>query len=192
MSNHPYTKSGRLNDVLALVQVLAFDRYAHRRESGIINKELGPPISSEGWITLAKAHPELFRVSDEEKSPLSLVARHVTPHDKDGKTPPLDPQFTQVLIKTAIDLHDRQVAAAERWKQYVLPLLPALIGGVAAVLVTLLTLHFSGSAKTGRFVPTKENGGLILLDTATGQLCRAEGSKVNIDNSFLSNCHDIH
>jgi hypothetical protein len=83
MTKGAYTKPGRLSDVLALIQVLAFDPDTHRSESGIIEKELGSPASSkEGWVALAKEHPEIFRVSDEAKHPLSLVARHVQPSDQ--------------------------------------------------------------------------------------------------------------
>jgi hypothetical protein len=54
MTKGPYTKPSRLADVLALIQVLAFDPHAHRSESGI-NEELGQPDSSaQGWTALAK------------------------------------------------------------------------------------------------------------------------------------------
>jgi hypothetical protein len=45
MTKGTYTEPGRLGDVLALIQVLAFDPDTHRSESGIIEKELGPPAS---------------------------------------------------------------------------------------------------------------------------------------------------
>jgi hypothetical protein len=83
---------------------------------------LGPPSSADGWISLAKEHRELFRVSDEAKRPLSLVARHaqpVIPNDPDKKRPPLSPEFTQTLINTAIELHDRQMETASRWKHFI-------------------------------------------------------------------------
>ena len=83
MKERPYTKPGRLSDVLALIQVLAFDPDTHRSDLGIINKELGPPSSTRdaSWLTLAKEHRELFRVSEKAEHALSLVARHVQPSD---------------------------------------------------------------------------------------------------------------
>jgi hypothetical protein len=47
-TKRPYTKPGRLADVLALIQVLAFDPHAHRSEPGIIERELGHPSSTGG------------------------------------------------------------------------------------------------------------------------------------------------
>lgn len=70
---------GRLADVLALIQVLAFDPHTHRSEAHVIDNEIGTPCSAKGWIVLAKEHPEMFRVSEEDKHPLSLIARHVQP-----------------------------------------------------------------------------------------------------------------
>jgi hypothetical protein len=79
MTKRPYIKHGRLADVLALIQVLAFDPHTHRSEAHVIDKEIGTPCSAKGWVELAKEHPEMFRVSDEAKRPLSLIARHVQP-----------------------------------------------------------------------------------------------------------------
>jgi hypothetical protein len=117
-----------------LIQVLAFDPDAHRSESGVIEKELGPPSSSAGgWIALAKEHPETFRVSGEGEHPLSLVARHaVQPGDQSGKREPLSQEFTNVLIKTAIELHDRQVDTAAWWK-HLMPLWTAHIAAAVAI-----------------------------------------------------------
>ena len=59
-----YTKPGRLLDVLALIQVLALDKHIHRSEDAIAARELmGSPSSSESWTSLAKEHPEFFRVN---------------------------------------------------------------------------------------------------------------------------------
>jgi hypothetical protein len=116
MAKRPYTTNGRLSDVLALIQVLAFDPDTHRTEENIVKRELGPPSSAEGSVALAKEHPEFFRVFEEVKEPLSLVARHVQPSDENKKRKPLTLEFTKVLLDTAVDLHDREVQPAERWK----------------------------------------------------------------------------
>jgi len=83
--------------------------------------------------------PEIFRVSDEAKYQLSLVARYVQPSDPTKKRPPLSPEFTQTLINTAIELYDRQKDAAARRKHFV-PLWTALITGVLVIASSLLTL----------------------------------------------------
>src|SRR5258708_29197577 len=114
MSRRVYTKSGRLADVLALIQVLSLDEYTHRSESGLSGELPAPPSSANSWTDLAREHPEFFRIANDQKNPVSLVARHVLPRNAAGKIDlPLD--FVQLLIKTAIELHDRQVKDAERW-----------------------------------------------------------------------------
>jgi len=191
MTKGAYTKPGRLGDVLALIQVLAFDPDTHRSESGIIEKELGSPASSkEGWVALAKEHPEIFRVSDEAKHPLSLVARHVQPSDPTKKRPPLSAEFTQTLINTAIELHDRQKDAAARWRHFV-PLWTALITGVLVIASSVLTLKLSHPTPPGRFIragdPFPDS---ILLDTVTGRYCYGDiaGQK---NPSNVPSCKDL-
>jgi hypothetical protein len=49
MTNGAYTKRGRLRDVLALSQVLAFDPHTHRSEAGAIEKELALPSSADPY-----------------------------------------------------------------------------------------------------------------------------------------------
>ena len=197
MTNKPYTKSGRLADVLALIQVLAFDPYPHRSESGGskasggIRSELGEPSSSPGgWIALAKEHPELFRVAKQGDSPLSLVARHVLP--KDQRQEGLSQEFTNVLIRTAIELHDRQVAAGNWWKQFMSPLLAALIAGALAIASQVVVLRSSHPLTTGRFVHAGDPyPDAILLDTATGRYCYGDiaGQK---NPSNVPSCKDLH
>ena len=53
MTKRPYLKPGRLADVLALIQVLAFDPHAHRSEAGVIEKELGPTSFFSGRMDCA-------------------------------------------------------------------------------------------------------------------------------------------
>src|SRR5437867_3274687 len=111
-----YTKSGRLQDVLALIQVLALDKHIHRSEHGVAKELVDSPSSSESWTSLAKEHPEFFRVASKGEHVISLVARHVLPEDTATEHEPLGSDFTFRLLQTAIGLHDRQVNAAERWK----------------------------------------------------------------------------
>src|SRR5260370_27397969 len=138
MAKQPYTVPGRLSDVLALIQVLAFDPDTHRTEHGIVKTELGSPSSAKEWVALAKEHPEFFRVFDEAEQPLSLIARHAQPSDNNRKRQPLTPEFTKVLLETAIDLHDKHVRACERWK-YFSPILPSLVTGLLVISSAFIT-----------------------------------------------------
>jgi hypothetical protein len=142
MSDNPYTKRGRLADVLALIQVLSLDEATRRSEEGIQRELKGVPTSATDWSTVAKEHREFFRLNPNSQSPISLVARYVLPHEEEERRPPLDPAFVTVLIRTAINIHDRQVRESEGWKSY-LPLWSALIGGVFATLSTLGTVFFT-------------------------------------------------
>jgi hypothetical protein len=145
MSKGAYTKLGRLSDVLALIQVLAIDEHAYRSEPGVKQELQGNPSSSDSWVTLAKDHPEFFRVKSAGEHVLALVARHVMPKGPAGERE-MPQELTYTLLKTAIDLHDRQVSAAEKWKNFV-PLWAALIGGIFGTLSALITLWFKGCPK---------------------------------------------
>jgi hypothetical protein len=131
----PYTKPGRLVDVLALIQVLSLDEYTHRTESRMAEEMQGDPASSGSWTELAREHPEFFRVRFDDKN-ISLIARHVMSRDAAGKKPYLPTDLMEKLFQTAIDLHDRQIAA----QQWFRPLVPSLIGGLLVAVPTLVTI----------------------------------------------------
>jgi hypothetical protein len=145
MSKGAYTKLGRLSDVLALIQVLALDEHSHRSEAGVKQELQGNPSSSDSWVILAKEHPEFFRVKSDGEHVLALIARHVIPRNPAGIRQMPD-ELTYSLLKTAIGLHDRQVSAAEKWKNFV-PLWAALIGGIFGTLSVLITLWLKGCPK---------------------------------------------
>ena len=61
-SDSSYLNSGRLADVLTLIQILAYDVSARRTNDGL-NKQLSrSPRSANHWLALARLHPEFFRV----------------------------------------------------------------------------------------------------------------------------------
>ena len=134
-SSLPYTKPGRLADVMALIQVLSRDVRAHRSEDGLSGGLQGNPQSASTWTDVASQHPEFFRLRSEGTNRLSLISRHVLPPDAGGVRPSLEPDLMGRLLATAIELHDRQVARAQRWQAYVpivVPILVAIIAGVIA------------------------------------------------------------
>lgn len=142
---HVYTKPGRLADVLALIQVLALDEDAHRSEDGITKELQGQPHSSPKWYMLATEHPEFFRVNPTSEHGLSLAARHVLPRVNDRR-PQLSPEFTATLLQTAINLHDRQLAAKEWWKPWV-PVASAIVAALIGAGSALLALYLNGWCK---------------------------------------------
>lgn len=128
--NRPYLEADRLADVIALIQILALHGYRHRTEDGISEDAAGPDPSK--WKKIAKQHPEFFRVDDAKKFGVSLIARHVLPKDDTGKRE-LPDGFVNMLIQTAITLHDRQQESARLWRLYLPPLIGAIVGGAFAV-----------------------------------------------------------
>lgn len=126
-----YITRGRLEDVLALIQVLALDEHAHRSDNGLAEELQGTPSSARTWMEIARAHPEFFRVGRSGNHVVSLVARHVGPKQGQSGRKPLDPDFVGRLLSAAIELHDRQVRREERWAAYI-PLLVAVIAAIAA------------------------------------------------------------
>lgn len=126
--NLKYLKDGRLEDVLALLQVLALDEHSHRSESGLKDELSDKPKSAETWLFLANEHQEFFRVVDSKKCPVSLVLRHISDPSKD-KRPPLTPEQTQSLLTTAIQLHDTQLKRSQRW-MILVPVWVAVVGGI--------------------------------------------------------------
>lgn len=134
-NSNKYLVEGRLEDVLALIQVLALDKDSHRSETGLKSELPDRPTSSISWTQLAKEHQEFFRVVDGRKYPVSLVVRHVS--DEVGeKRPPLSPEHTQALLNAAIELHDRQIRRSQRWT-VLIPIWLAVIGGFFTVLKAL-------------------------------------------------------
>ena len=128
-TNRPYLKADRLADVIALIQILALHGYRHRTEGGISKDAAQPgPRSAKEWKDIAQEHPEFFRVDAEEKFGVSLISRHVLPKDKDENRN-LPEGFVDLLIQTAITLHDRQLERARFWKLFVPPLITALLVG---------------------------------------------------------------
>ena len=136
-SERQYATPERLSDVMALIQVLALDKDAHRSESGLKGELQVLPRSAPTWTEVAQGHPEFFRVQIGRDHPISLVARHVLPRQPDGGAAHISAEFVAGLLRAAIDIHDRQVRRCERWT-YLIPIWVALIGAVAVLAAALL------------------------------------------------------
>ena len=127
-----YLKPNRLADVLALLQVLALDKNAHRSEKGLLNDLKVKPKSSTTWQEVAQEHPEFFRVSDDDQFNISLISRHAIPSK--GKIKEIPDGFLAVLFETAIQLHDKQMRRFEAWKIWT-PIIAVIISGGISLFV---------------------------------------------------------
>jgi hypothetical protein len=132
----PYTNPDRLADVLALIQVLALHSYRHRSNKGLTDEMQGPPRSGSSWKEIAQQHPEFFRVSEDERLGVSLIATHVLPKDMRGNRE-LPPGLLPTLVQTAINLHDRQLDRAYHWKVY-MPIVVVVVAGVFTIFGIIL------------------------------------------------------
>lgn len=127
----PFADANRLADVLALIQVLALDAHAHRGEDGLNDELQGEPQSGSTWAEVAAQHPEFFRVRVKGVHRVSLVARHVIPKNEKGEQE-LSSEFVGQLLRTAIELHDRQLDRAQHWRAYV-PIIVVITAGLFTV-----------------------------------------------------------
>lgn len=122
---HPYSLDGRLSDVMALIQVLALDKSAHRSEEGLKSELQGKPNSAGSWEGLAKQHPEFFRVRKYGKHTVSLISRHVLPEGARN----LPSELIGQLLEAAIQLHDRELERKFHWKIYI-PIIVVVTAGI--------------------------------------------------------------
>lgn len=144
-----YLKNGRLGEVLALIQVLAFDKFTNRSERGLCTELKNSPASADSWLALAKQHPEFFRERKDSASQdrVSLIARYVVPSTRQNNKrirPQLDAALTNKLMEIAIELHDRQRIRSERWQFAVTQLVAAALAFVAAA--ALIAAAYIGSS----------------------------------------------
>jgi hypothetical protein len=147
MKEDSYLNSGRLADVLTLIQILAYDVSARRSSDGL-NKQLSrSPLSATDWFALGRLHPEFFRVLEgkpgQPKS-ISLVARFVlepvasTP-GAEPKTPALSADITSNLMDLAVQLHDREMQRRDRWKAVLVPTIVAILAATASIIAAVIS-----------------------------------------------------
>ncbi|WP_460586583.1 hypothetical protein [Haliea atlantica] len=134
---YKYLINGRLEDVLALIQLVALDAASHRSEQGLLAELPEWPDSAESWTQLAKEHQEFFWVVEGRNHPISLVTRHVS-EEAGTQRPPLSPEHTKALLNASIELHDRQTRRSQRWT-VLIPIWMAVIGGLLALLKELVS-----------------------------------------------------
>jgi len=140
----PYLVTGRLGDVLALIQVLALDEHTHRSEEGLSSELQGKPRSAASWPRVGQDHPEFFRVKPDGEHRVSLIARHVAPKDQSDRHPLLSPDYTSKLLQLAVELHDREVRRSQSWQAW-LPIMGVVLGGALTLAGVWLKSRLGGS-----------------------------------------------
>jgi len=153
VSSAPYLSHGRrLADVLAALQVLGSYTFSSCKQSTWAEK-LGMPLSAEAWAVVFEEHPEFFRVNGEW---VTLRWRHgydrifahehrrelssdeisvLTEEQRANLTRrSLTSEEIGVLMKTAIELHTREIAHSQE-RRWLTPLLFALLGTIVGVVL---------------------------------------------------------
>ena len=145
-SDHVYAQPERLADVMALIQVLALGDTTHATEEQLQGDALkGPPRSNvkgvKEWRAVAQEHPEFFRVNPDpnKENAVSLIARHSSQKKPGGGREPLTPDFVDSLLRSAVEIHDRQVRRSESWT-YLVPIWVALILGIFSLITVILRI----------------------------------------------------
>ncbi|EOG7777821.1 hypothetical protein N5C69_19050 [Pseudomonas aeruginosa] len=167
-----YLQPGRLADVLALIQVLAYDRDSYRSEDGLNSELQRKPSACGSWMAVAKQHPEFFRVRDEQdREPrVALLARYVLDQQQlpggEEKRPPLDVSVANKLMELAIQLHDKQLERKNRWKMTIIPMAIAVLSAGASVAAAIISSSNESPAPTVlKLVAPTDHSTTVLLDT---------------------------
>ncbi|MBA4192827.1 MAG: hypothetical protein C0467_33100 [Planctomycetaceae bacterium] len=132
-----YLKPGRLEDVIALIQVLGLDKHVHRGENALVETLKEKPTSGENWCELSRRHPEFFRVyPGRSGDSVALIARHLTASGDEGSQ--LSPEYIHGLVEAAIRIHHGQLQRKQilraTWAVVAFTVLPSL-GSVAAAII---------------------------------------------------------
>lgn len=142
-----YLQAGRLADVLALIQVLAYDRHSYRSESGVTAEMQRGPAEGDSWLAVAREHPEFFRVRKEaeDREPrVALLSRYVLDRTTNERgeeiRAPLDPVVANKLMELAVNLHDKQLERRIRWRTVGLPLIVASISALTVLTAAFIRL----------------------------------------------------
>jgi hypothetical protein len=130
-----YLGDGRLEDVMALIQLLGLAADVQRTEKSIQGERglMSKPQSADSWTTIARIHCEFFRVypsTGEDGPVISLVSRRLlSPEDRKA----FPPEFVKGLMESAIRLHENQLQ-----RQQILRV--AWVGGALLALSSMATL----------------------------------------------------
>lgn len=157
-----YSQDGRLGEVLALVQLLAYGKLSTLDESQVADKLVSKPRSAKTWLEIGRRHPEFFRVSasvedtaadapvdvqngssvakraSEER--IALVARYLLPlvpsaDPKKKYRDRLESDVVNKLMDIAVDLHEREEARLQRTQSRNLAIL-TVIGSLLVAYIT--------------------------------------------------------
>lgn len=150
MSKRRYTIPNRIDDIISLIQILAFANKALRTETGL-TADLGKPKSAKTWEEIAQTHSEFFRYSKASQY-FTLIARYTTPKIIEGDPPksshaPISNELVKELLNIAVILHDKEVKRNEHWKIW----LPPVLAGIPAIIAIFIAIKLPTSSENLKF-----------------------------------------
>ncbi len=139
-----YSLPNRLGDVIQLIQLFGLSQ-EFQRGNAALTREIGPPSSMpQGtWIEVTRQHPEFFRVTGgvPGQEVMCLAIRYITPDPH----PPVRSPVVELLIKTAVDLHEAELRRLDSLREAELRrqerrnvLVAALIAGFSAIIANFV------------------------------------------------------
>ena len=157
----PYLIPGRLERVLAAIQILGSYGFASRQAKSWAGK-LETINENDDWHTVFLDHPEFFRVGAgdwvslrwrhgyeetyrvserRELTHTELQSLPTKDKENDVTRKPLEPDEIATLMNIAVELHGRTIAQEQerRWlSSFLFPLLGAVLGGIVGASATAL------------------------------------------------------
>lgn len=143
-----YLKRGRLSDVLALVQVLAYKENTKQSHENIKGLLRCGPLSAKTWIDVGTQHPEIFRVLEGEdhssgKDNVALIRRLLLKNnDAENKSEiliqPLSSDEAHKLMELAVKMHDCEAQRRDRVRSVLIPIFVAFIVVIPTIIDSLI------------------------------------------------------
>jgi hypothetical protein len=140
-----YLQEYRLSEVIGLIVALSVSKYTFRSNEGLGGSFRSQPKSAKDWLTLAKEHPEFFRMGKTGKT-VALLIRFLDNADANNgdDRPPLSSDQTQKLVDQAIALHDKQLARYQR-NSFKIPIYCTVVSGIISTGIAVLSLTNNSS-----------------------------------------------
>jgi hypothetical protein len=136
MRSRRYRIERRLEEVLFLIQHLGLKAYSLEDGSA---PDGTVPHSATNWTTLARDHPEFFRVPGDSSVVLSMRFYQ----EGSESRPRLDIDQVQKLVENAIALDERQQKRSEVWKVWatLIAATTAAVAGFTAAVTSVVQLY---------------------------------------------------
>ena len=133
-----FSRKGRIEDVIALIQLLGTKEKNTLNVAAIQNHLNRPPKSGTDWLSVINEHDEFFITARcKNETHVGLIFRHWDSDDLQANAS----RYESVckLIYAAIDIHDRQIRRNEKWI-VLIPVWAAIIAFIPALIAIIIRI----------------------------------------------------